>query len=190
MKLNRRLRWDIGVLVIGTAALFASFVLDSWFLELFVELKTPLLDYVFGWITSVLSLVTVLLVMTTLFMWEEHKRDWILPLWSAFVFAFIISYAIKFLVARERPFEAFQILGFEDYSFPSTHVAISFSVVPILDREYPMLKWFWIAFAGLVALSRLYLQAHYLSDIIAGIMLGYFLGRLILYLKTNYDLFP
>jgi undecaprenyl-diphosphatase len=49
-------------------------------------------------------------------------------------------------------------------------------MLPILDREYPHFRVFWIAFASLVAFSRLYLGVHYLSDVVTGAAIGYLIG--------------
>jgi undecaprenyl-diphosphatase len=168
------------ILIAGILLLVISFLIDHIVIKLALYAQNPMLSYIFGWLSSIISLVLVLLVMTSLFMWEENKKHYILPLWLSFASALLLVYIIKFLVKRGRPGEAMEVLGFQDYSFPSAHAAVSFSALPILDKEFPMLKWFWLLFASLVALSRIYLGVHYLSDVIAGILLGYLVGRLIL----------
>jgi undecaprenyl-diphosphatase len=165
-----------------------SLIIDDTVIRLMENAHNPALTYLFGWLSSIISLVLVLLVMTSLFLWEENKKHYILPLWMSFVSTLLIVYALKFLVQRARPGEAMEFLGFPDYSFPSAHAAVSFSTLPILDKEFPMLKWFWLSFASLVAASRLYIGAHYLSDVIAGIMLGYLIGRLILVFQRKQGL--
>jgi undecaprenyl-diphosphatase len=175
------------VLGIWLSFVIISFFLDSLVLEAMDNFQSPLFDYVFSWISYTLSLVVVLLFMTSLFMWEENKKDWIIPLWFSFVFTLALTIALKFIVARDRPYELLYLFGFADYSFPSAHAAVSFSVVPILDEEYPKIKWFWIAFAVLVALSRLYLGVHYLSDVMAGGLIGFAMGLSVVYLKKKYS---
>ncbi|MBT3408988.1 phosphatase PAP2 family protein, partial [Candidatus Woesearchaeota archaeon] len=96
---------------------------------------------------------------------------------------------IKIIVARDRPDQIEYLFGFVDYSFPSAHAATSFAAVPILDKEYPMLKWFWILFASLIAISRLYLGVHFLSDVIAGSLVGFIIGKTIIYIKKKYSIF-
>lgn len=189
MKFKRQQQRAALFLAAGVALLIASFPLDEFFLELVESLESPVLSYFFHWISYELSVLFVLLVMTSLFMWREHKRDWIIPTWLSFLFALVLSYAIKFIVAKERPWEAVQIFGINDYSFPSSHAAAAFAVVPLLDAEYPMFKWFWVSFAVLVAVSRLFLKMHFLSDIIAGALLGYCVGLAVLYLKRRHLLF-
>ncbi len=171
----------------GTLALLASFFLDRAIFTYVQASHSSALDYIFGWLSSIVTMVVVLLVMTSLFLWEEKKRDWIIPLWAAAVLGFILSYALKFIVARERPVPQ-ELFGLADYSFPSSHATVSFAVLPILDREYPSLKWFWLLFAVLVALSRIYLQAHYLSDVVFGMLLGLAVGKTVLFLKRKHGI--
>jgi len=189
MKLNKNQKFTLTVLVFGLLFLFVSFLLDSLVQETARIFQSNILDYLFNWVSYIISLIFVLLVMTSLFMWEEHKKDWIIPLWFSTFFALAVSYAIKFIVARERPEQAMYIFGIQDFSFPSAHAAMSFAAVPILDREYPQMKWFWILFAVIVAVSRLYLDVHFLSDVIAGALIGYSVGKTVIYIKKKYSVF-
>ncbi|MFO8109153.1 MAG: phosphatase PAP2 family protein [Thermoplasmata archaeon] len=61
-------------------------------------------------------------------------------------------------------------------SFLCGYTAVAFAAIPILIKVLPRYKGLWISFGLLVAVSRLYLGAHYLSDIIFGAMVGYLVG--------------
>jgi len=82
---------------------------------------------------------------------------------------------LKMIIARPRPFEGFESAF---YSFPSGHAAIAFSSIPAFKNFPKPLFYSLIAFAVFVAVSRLYLQVHYFSDVVFGSVIGYFLGRL------------
>jgi len=189
MKLTKHQKTTLFILAGGVVMLLLSFLLDSTFQQLSKSMQNPALDYIFNWVSYILSLIFVLLVMTSLFMWEENKKDWIIPMWFAMIFALILTYVLKFIVARERPMLPMTTFGFPDFSFPSAHAAMTFSVVPILDKEYPALKWFWITFAVIVAFSRLYLEVHFLSDVIAGALVGYSVSKAVIYFKKKYSIF-
>jgi len=68
--------------------------------------------------------------------------------------------------------------SFVKYSFPSGHATIITSLYTYFHRQ---LKKKWkAALLGVVigvGISRLYLQAHYLSDVMTGILLGLLLGE-------------
>ena len=59
----------------------------------------------------------------------------------------------------------------------------------ILDKEFPKMKWIWLTIAVVVALSRLYIGVHYLSDVIAGGILGYFVGLVIIAAEERFKPF-
>lgn len=171
---------DIDFVFIGAFFLISSFLLDnavSFFINL---VKNNILDIFMNWITSLFSLFVILILMTSLFLWEERKTKWIKPLWLSFFSTSIIVFIIKVVVMRPRPFDnviIVPLLKLIDYSFPSMHAGAAFSALPVLDLEFPKLKWFWLGFALLIALSRVYLGFHYFSDVIAGAFFGYLIGR-------------
>ncbi len=93
---------------------------------------------------------------------------------------------LKFLFCRARPladaagqfFAVFPCVG-EGYtlrSFPSGHSVTSFALAYVLARAYPKASALFYALATMVALSRLYLASHFLSDVVAGAALGLLAG--------------
>jgi membrane-associated phospholipid phosphatase len=61
-------------------------------------------------------------------------------------------------------------------SFPSGHSIAAFSVATVFANRYRQHRWVpWVAYglAGFVAFSRIPLQAHFVSDVFAGAVLGY-----------------
>jgi undecaprenyl-diphosphatase len=84
-----------------------------------------------------------------------------------------------------RPLENVLGIGFMLYAFPSAHAAVAFSIIPVINREFKNLRWFWIFFAIFVCLSRIYLGAHYLSDVMWGAILGYATGKLFIWLEEK-----
>lgn len=160
--------------------------------------RTGLADGFMIWLTNLLTTITIFLLMTTLFLWEEKKREWIIPLWLSIGLTAIATILIKIIVSRARPFEALMLPLIQgakytfaawNTSFPSLHTAAAFSLVPILDEEFPKLKWFWIILALLIAFSRLYIGVHYLSDVLAGCLIGLLAGFGILHLEKKYKVF-
>ena len=65
-------------------------------------------------------------------------------------------------------------------SFPSGHAIAAFSVASVFSYRYRRLRWVpWVAYggAGVIALSRIPVQAHFPSDVFVGATLGYVVGR-------------
>lgn len=60
-------------------------------------------------------------------------------------------------------------------SFPSGHAASAFLAATILRDETGSNAWYVLA--ALVASSRVYVNMHHASDVVAGAALGYALGR-------------
>ncbi|MCQ2754372.1 MAG: phosphatase PAP2 family protein [bacterium] len=103
---------------------------------------------------------------------------------KAFLFLFIMEAAgltLNFMqnaIGRERP-----TLGFSGYGFPSGHAMMSMCLLGIVI--YLILRYvgnqFWKYFLSVVfglyilfvALSRLYLGAHYPLDVVAGLFIGF-----------------
>lgn len=89
---------------------------------------------------------------------------------------------IKHIVKRVRPCHH---LGDEEqlidrprfYSFPSGHTTASFAVVGVVLLRCRLFTFMPIlALAMLISFSRIYLRVHYLTDVLAGAVLGFVCG--------------
>jgi undecaprenyl-diphosphatase len=115
---------------------------------------------------------------------------WLWLLWrrSAIFFAIsmigavVLMELVKHLIARPRP-EIFPHLILEHgFSFPSGHAVGSTALIVTLyliaQQASPRARWLFALFGGLwalcVSVSRLYLQVHYPSDILASWALSTF----------------
>jgi undecaprenyl-diphosphatase len=87
-------------------------------------------------------------------------------------------------VQRPRPFVTFTDLKIiiptpSEFSFPSGHTASSFAAASVFYKHLPRKIGIpAIVLAGLIGLSRLYVGVHYPTDVIAGVLMGIFLGWL------------
>jgi undecaprenyl-diphosphatase len=90
---------------------------------------------------------------------------------------------LKHVVGRPRPkfshaggFQLWPSMdnGFD--SFPSGHAAASFAVAAVLARRYPSAEWLWYGIATVVAFSRILRGAHFITDVMAGAILGLMAG--------------
>jgi undecaprenyl-diphosphatase len=95
--------------------------------------------------------------------------------------ASIILLKKRFRRPRPRPHELFGIaapchFAFDRFSFPSGHALNAFALCGVLSPAFPLLAPVLGLVAGSVALSRMVLGLHFLSDVLAGTVLGALLG--------------
>lgn len=119
--------------------------------------------------------VLFILIIISVYLYKKKKKL-IFPFWMSVFISGIVSFALKFIVARPRILGEKLLFGLPDYSFPSTHVAVMFSVLPLLQKETKELWWYWLIYAIIIAIFRLVTQLHHFSDIIAGALIGYGIG--------------
>ena len=91
--------------------------------------------------------------------------------------------AIKKVFRRQRPCDVephcwARILPPDQFSFPSGHSITAFSIAVALGQCYPIVEVPLLLVAASIALSRIILGMHYLSDVIVGAILGSGLGLL------------
>lgn len=91
--------------------------------------------------------------------------------------------SIKHLAGRPRPRLVDQgIIGWGPSfqsghdSFPSGHAMSSFAMAAVLSAFYPARQWLWYSLAVLVAFTRVYIDAHFTSDVLVGAILGVWIG--------------
>ena len=177
-------------------ALVVSFYFDSEIVYGVSFLRNVHLDSFFLSLTLISSSIIIFFFLTSLFLWKEHKRGWILPLWASLALSAGVSFVSKVMIRRPRPFQ----LGIVplvsvlektshatwNFAFPSFHAMLVFCAIPILARQFKKFKYVWIVFAVLIAFSRVYFGLHFMSDVIVGGLIGYVLGMIVVKLEKDY----
>jgi membrane-associated phospholipid phosphatase len=97
--------------------------------------------------------------------------------------AVVTATALKVVLGRTRPaaqqgathLQPFAGLG---GSFPSGHAAASFAVATVFAERYPgPVAWTAYTLAAAVSFGRLYANQHWTSDVAAGALIGWGIGR-------------
>lgn len=132
----------------------------------------------FTMLGSVPFLALLVLVSAFLLLRRRNVNEAALVCFGALGIEILFS-VLKLAFHRPRPELAYVHL--DTYSFPSGHAAGSAGIYAILfylaargfrARGRLLLALAFVLLTGLIGFSRLYLEVHYLSDVLAGITLG------------------
>ena len=184
-----------GIALVGAGWIFGSLaegivdgeplaLLDArrslWFHLHAIEALTPLMLGVSA--LNGIAGISVLSVMLALyFAW---KREWYWLLWLAIASpgGMLVNVLTKYAFHRQRPLFVDPIVMLSSYSFPSGHTAASTLFYGTLAaylmprvktaRQRTLILLAALLMIVLVGLSRIYLGAHYLSDVLAGFAEG------------------
>lgn len=116
-------------------------------------------------------------------MWKELLEIIFLPL-----FVLYLAFLLKFLFEVPRPYELYDLnpLKFASYSsFPSIHASFAISLYFAASNAFKNQKKLLFVICGIIALSRVYIGVHNLSDIIAGGILGYYVTEYLIRLDNR-----
>lgn len=159
---------------IPVAEIFHSFA-GSWWVRTF-EIITQAGD-------SKWTLIPSLVVILACWWWKRNIALGGLLVFTAVAGSGLLANLIKVVVCRYRPTAYFDhsIYGFdlfafvtqyEHNSFPSGHATTGLSAAIALGLLIPHFRYFFWTVGVVVAFSRVVVTAHYLSDTLAGGMLG------------------
>jgi membrane-associated phospholipid phosphatase len=149
------------------------------------DFRNPLLVKVFLWVTLLGNwrIVAVMVPIIAILFWLWNKKNYIVPFLVSVGGSFVTGTVFKFIWHRPRPMDVGVYLE-KSWSFPSGHAVLAVSLYGFLI--YFFWKYFkkWknkinALFLGILVIifigfSRLYLGVHYLSDVWAGGMVGFF----------------
>lgn len=140
-------------------------------------------------------------IMIGLLLWfRSWRKMLVIPLIGGVVT--VVSYVLKNIFEHERPTVYLRRMGWEgpmgvmDYhlltgfaSFPSGH---SMAAWALFTLTACLIRKTWVSLlclflAASVSISRVYLMAHFLRDVIAGAVVGFILGYLAWYLFDRWN---
>ena len=172
---------DIIILIIGITLFIISYNFDQQISLFFKNIKLPFLDAILSVITNFGIIIIVILIIPSFILYKKNKKL-IYLLFLTFIASFILAFIIKLLVLRQRPIEAFTypFMNIINYSFPSMHAMVIFSLLPILVKYLSKQKIFWVSFGLSAIFGRIYFGFHFLSDVVFGALFGYFIGAWLL----------
>lgn len=134
----------------------------TWFGSLYLLAPASLLLYLFYWQAGSIAESNFLV--------------------SSLICTTLLTHILKLLFARQRPASDNLLVTMpRDFSFPSAHTsqitafALALGLLAAKSYNQPTLSLCWIVLLLLVisvGYSRVYLKVHYLSDVLAGLVVG------------------
>jgi undecaprenyl-diphosphatase len=137
-----------------------------------------------GTIFSDIEKVSIpLMVVMTAALWffsrPDGDRKWKLACGSGFAsaaLAYLVAFVIHHAWARPRPYMTHHIShpwsNTTDASFPSDHATVSYAIAFAVLAFDPIAGAIFLVVATIIAVGRLFIGAHYPSDVVAGLIIG------------------
>ena len=159
-------------------------------------LSNPFFNFLMPAITNFGSFIAMAIICVLMYIFGgENTRKVALLGLVALLLANVAVYLLKIIVAEPRPFivlpNVIQLVSeSEAYGFPSGHAASSFAVMTMIGLKYRLhfkgktyrLLYPLLAFASLIAFSRVYIGVHYPLDVIFGAIIGILSALLVIYI--------
>lgn len=148
-------------------------------------IRTDIMITVFAWVTDLggsAALIAIIIVTTGL-LWTHRGGILIAPLWLTIVGSVLTTQAGKYLLQRQRPDVVTDVVAIT-YSFPSGHATSAMAVygfiaymivsqLATIRQRFEVVYWTSVLIC-LVGFSRVLLGVHYVSDVVAGLLVGSF----------------
>ena len=168
--------------ILALFLLIISFIFDRQIILFIASLRIDVLNTFMIAINYATTEITLFIAITLILLMAKKYKE--IPMsWLALIIPLAITFLLKIIMHRPRPFEALQIenlVNTTNSSFPSGHAAASFAGIAILNVYIKKLRLLWLSLAIFIIISRLYLGLHYLSDVIAGSIIGYGISSIII----------
>ena len=155
------------------------------------SIRTDYLDFIMLFITNMGNIITLLLITLFMLILIDYRTS--KNVLELLVGGLLTNTLVKLLFKRPRPLSLFYERG---YSFPSGHMMLSVMFYGYLcylmyhskaKKGYKII--FYVITSTLILLigaSRIYINVHYVSDVMGGILFGYLMLLLfIIYTKKK-----
>jgi len=165
--------------------MIGALALDRTVLDWFVAHREPWLSTVFEVVTVLGSSVFLipLVVAVGAWCWQRHGTSRPFALLAAsYLGAYVMSQSLKAIIGRPRPPVGVAIGHYAGYAFPSGHAtqvaAVWLMLAAVVVAAVPSSRhkmWVWVAATStvvVVGITRLYLAAHWLTDVLGGWAFG------------------
>jgi membrane-associated phospholipid phosphatase len=169
-----------------------DFTILEWLHDHTIPHSIPVLQFISYTTTFISITMTLIILATSIVKKSKPILKQFFTLAAVLIVVLIVSQGLKALIFRERPFvthpyiEKLSEAG--SSSFPSGHTLEAFAVATVLSilfsgKKITVPLYIW---ATAVAYSRIALGVHYPTDVLAGIIIGTFIGWIIPYMFSRF----
>lgn len=158
-------------------------LIDNYIIKLIYQLRVEIIAKIFYFITMLGHPVCISILSLALSLWCFYKKKsiWVISIFISIIGSMLSMALGKHVYHIDRPHQ-FSWYAESYFTFPSGHATIAVSFYGLLFyyfinnvsslRYKTLLFLIGCSLIGLIGLSRLYLGVHYLSDVLAGFLLG------------------
>lgn len=159
------------------------YLIDNYIRLIVNNHRLPLLTTFWTGITHLFDFqwILVWILVTTILGWRLVNRQLAIQTFVTLMTGLILNRVVKDFIQRPRP-DSNVLLHYAGYSFPSGHSsagALVCGMLVIIGWHYFHKRWVqwlwtigWATIIILIGCSRVYVGAHYPSDVLAGWMFG------------------
>ena len=159
----------------------------NWLHSHLVPHSIPVLQFISDTTTYLSIALTLLVAILALVKRSKPMLMRFFMIVTVLLLVLLVSQGLKAVIDRDRPFTTYpnieKLSSGGDSSFPSGHTLEAFAIAAAISLLYsrkkiilPVYTW-----AVLVAYSRMALGVHYPSDVLAGVVIGTFIGWVVPY---------
>ena len=177
----------IFVLIIIVLCLLFSFFdfqilesIDNYVFELFRNNFSVELKNLFNFMSNLFAVYLPIIILIILLIYFKNKNIFKFQLFSL-IFSFIMVIVLKGIIQRNRPILDYSVF-WDQYSFPSGHVFISFVFYMFLvyvlfnnKKEFKKRIFYYFVASVIVlfvAVTRIYLNVHFFTDTLGSLLFG------------------
>jgi undecaprenyl-diphosphatase len=167
-------------LIMGDPLIVVDAIISEWFRSDAAPRLAGTM-YFASALSSTIAVSILFALMGCVLLWKRHW-DRLIGLVSAVAGGMLLNLLLKQLFGRARPGWADPLLALTDPGFPSGHTMMATIIYGFITIYFMTVisSWPWrfvmvtatILLVLMVALSRMYLGAHYLSDVLAAMAAG------------------
>jgi dolichol kinase len=164
------------IAIYGMLVIAASFFFDEFIFAFFELIQNDILTVTMNFITD-FGFLFLMGIIGAVALWRKKYRLLMFMVICGMI-AFESAFLLKLIFQVPRPY----VLGYEQpmflasgYAFPSIHAAFIYALIPfqkvLFNKKRNLILIYIVMIA--VVFSRIYLGVHSVSDIVAGIVVGY-----------------